>query len=55
MSLQAALAMVSFVMSLFGKLANGLVIMAYYRNPTNPRLRTMQNTIFLLLSITEML
>jgi hypothetical protein len=52
MSLQAALAMVSFVMSLFGKLANGLVIMAYYRNP---RLRTMQNTIFLLLSITEML
>ena len=50
MSLQAALAMANIVASLFGTLANGLVIMAYYRNP---RLRTIQNTIFLLLAITD--
>ena len=50
MSLQAALAIANIVASLFGILANGLVIMAYYRNP---RLRTIQNTIFLLLAITD--
>jgi hypothetical protein len=50
MSLQAALAIANIVASLFGTLANGLVIMAYYRNP---RLRTIQNTIFLLLAITD--
>ena len=36
--------------SFSGTLANGLVITAYYRNP---RLRTIQNTIFLLLAITD--
>ena len=50
MSLQAALAMANIVTSLFGTFANGLVIMAYYRNP---RLRTIQNTIFFLLAITD--
>jgi hypothetical protein len=52
MSLQAALAMVNIVMPLFGTLVNGLVVMAYYRNP---RLRTIQNTIFLLLAITDII
>ena len=50
MSLEAALAITNIVTSLFGTLANGLVIMAYYRNP---RLRTIQNTIFFLLAITD--
>jgi hypothetical protein len=36
--------------SFFGTLANGFVIMAYYRDP---RLHTIQNTIFLLLAITD--
>jgi hypothetical protein len=49
-SLEAALAIANIVTSLFGTFANGLVIMAYYRNP---RLRTIQNTIFLLLAITD--
>jgi hypothetical protein len=40
MSLQAALAMVNFVMSLFGTLANGLVILAYYRNIVYEQCRT---------------
>ena len=50
MSLQAALAMTNIATSLFGTLANGLVIMAYCRSA---RLRTIQNTIFLLLAITD--
>ena len=50
MSLHAALAMTNIVTSLLGTLANGLVIMAYYRNPG---LRTIQNTIFFLLAITD--
>ena len=49
MSLQAALAIANIVTTLFGTFANGFDIMAYYRNP---RLRTIQNTIFLLLAIT---
>ena len=49
-SLRAAMAFINIVTSLFGTLANGLVIMAYYRNP---RLRTIQNTIFFLLAITD--
>ena len=49
-SLKAAMAMINIVIALFGTLANGLVIIAYYRNP---RLRTIQNTIFLLLAITD--
>ena len=49
-AMQAALAIINIVISLFGTLANGLVIMAYYRNP---RLRTIQNTIFFLLAITD--
>ena len=40
----------NIMISLFGTVANGLVIMAYYRNR---RLRTIQNTIFLLLAITD--
>ena len=50
MSIQAALAMANISMSLFGTLANVLVIMAYYRSV---RLRTVQNTMFLLLAITD--
>ena len=49
-SIEAAVAMINIFISLFGTQANGLVIMAYYRNP---RLRTIQNTIFLLLAITD--
>ena len=49
-ALQAAVAVVNIVIALFGTLANGLVIMAYYRNS---RLRTIQNTIFFLLAITD--
>ena len=46
----AALAMVNIPVSLFGTLANSLIIMAYYRNP---RLRTIQNKIFLQLAVTD--
>ena len=49
-SLKAAMAIINAAIALFGTLANGLVIMAYYRNP---RLRTIQNTIFLLLAVTD--
>ena len=49
-ALQAAVAVVNIVIVLFGTLANGLVIMAFYRNS---RLRTIQNTIFFLLAITD--
>ena len=47
---QVALAIINIFISLFGTLANGLVIMAYYRNP---HLRSIQNTIFCLLAITD--
>ena len=47
---QSALIMVNIPISLFGTLANSLIIMAYYRNP---RLRTIQNKIFLQLAITD--
>jgi hypothetical protein len=50
LSLQAVLAMTNIFISLFGTLANGLIIMAYYRSP---RLRTVQNKIFFLLAITD--
>ena len=49
-ALQTALVMVIIVISLFGTLANGLLIMAYCRYP---RLRTVQNTIFTLLAVTD--
>ena len=49
-SIEAAVAMINIFISLFGTQANGLVIMVYYRNP---RLRNVQNTIFLLLAITD--
>ena len=48
--LKTAVAIINIIISLFGTLANGLVIMAYYRNS---RLRTIQNTIFFLLAITD--
>ncbi len=48
--LQTAVAILIIVIALFGTLANSLVIMSYYRNP---RLRTINNTIFLLLAITD--
>ncbi len=48
--LQAAVAILNIVIALFGTLANSLVIISYYRNH---RLRTIQNTIFLLLAITD--
>ncbi len=47
---EIVLVVINIVTSLLGTVANGLVIMAYYRNP---RLRTIQNTIFLLLAITD--
>ena len=50
-ALKAAVAIINIVIALFGTLANGLVIMAYCRNP---RLRTIQNTIFLLLAIPDL-
>ena len=49
-AIQTAMAIINIVIALLGTMANGLVIMAYYRNP---RLRTIQNTIFLLLAITD--
>ena len=47
---QVALAIINIFISLFGTLANGLVIMAYHRNR---HLRSIQNTIFCLLAITD--
>ena len=47
---QFAITIINIVIGLFGTLANGLVILAYYRNH---RLRNIQNTIFLLLAITD--
>ena len=47
---QFAITIVNVVIGLFGTLANGLIILAYYRNH---RLRNIQNTIFLLLAITD--
>ena len=47
---QAAFIMVNIVIAIFGTLANGLVIIVYYRNR---RLRNHQATIFLLLAITD--
>ena len=44
------LCILNILSSVCGTLANGLIITAYYRNP---RLRTIQNTIFLLLAITD--
>ena len=41
---------INIVTAILGTLANGLVIIAYCRNP---RLRTIQNTIFFLLAITD--
>ena len=49
-ALQSVLAMINIVISLFGTLANALVIIAYCRYP---RLRTVQITILLLLAITD--
>ena len=43
-------AILNILTSFCGTLANGLVITAYYRNP---RLRNIQNTIFFLLTITD--
>ena len=49
-TLQAIIMVLNIVISLFGIVANGLIIAAYHRNP---RLRRIQNTIFLLLAITD--
>ena len=49
-ALQAVVAIINIVIAFFGTLANGLVILAYYRNS---RLRNIQNTIFLLLAFTD--
>ena len=46
---QGAIPIIDIVIALFGTLADGLVIIAY-----NSRLRTIQNTIFLLLAITDL-
>ena len=51
MAVHAALAMANITIALFGTLANCLVILAYYRNP---RLRTIQNMIFLYVAITDL-
>ena len=47
---EIVLVIINIVTAFLGTLANGLVIMAYYRNP---RLRTIQNKIFCLLAITD--
>jgi hypothetical protein len=47
---EIVIAVINIVTSLLGTVANSLVIMAYYRNH---RLRTVQNTIFLSLAITD--
>ena len=50
MAVHAGLAMTNITISLFGTLANALVIMAYYRDH---RLRTIQNRVFFLLAVTD--
>ena len=47
---ESVIVFINIITSLVGTLANSLVIMAYYRNRL---LRTIQNTIFLLLAITD--
>ena len=49
-ALQYAIAIINIPIAFFGAMANGFVIMAYYRIP---RPRSIQNTIFLLLAITD--
>jgi hypothetical protein len=49
-TVQTVILICNILISFFGTLANSLVIMAYYRNP---HLRTIENTIFLLLAITD--
>ena len=49
-ALQYAIAIINIAIAFFGAMANGFVIMAYYRIP---RPRSIQNTIFLLLAITD--
>ncbi|XP_028398561.1 cysteinyl leukotriene receptor 2-like [Dendronephthya gigantea] len=49
-AIQAALMIVNIVIAFFGTLANGLVIIVYYRNR---RLRTHQTTIYLLLAFAD--
>ena len=49
-ALLTAVAITNIAIAICGTLANCLVIMSYYRNP---RLRTIQSTIFLLLAITD--
>ena len=49
-ALICAISIINIVIALLGTLANSLVIMAYYRNC---RLRTIQNTVFFLLAITD--
>ena len=48
--LTAAVTIINIFIAIFGTVANSLVIIAYYRNL---RLRTIQNTIFLVLAITD--
>ena len=50
-AIQVVVIIVNIVVAFFGTLANGLVIIVYYRNR---RLRTHQATIFLLLAITDL-
>ena len=49
-ALICAIAIINIVIALLGTLANGLVIMAYCRSR---RLRTVQNTVYFLLAITD--
>ena len=49
-ALHTAIGIINIAIAVFGTMANGLVIMAYYRNP---RLRNTQNTIFLILAIAD--
>ena len=46
----AVVAVINIIIAIFGTVANGLIIMAYSRNL---RLRTIQNTIFFLLALTD--
>ena len=49
-SLEIAVLVINIVIALFGTVANGLIIMSFYRNP---RLRTIQNKILILLAFTD--
>ena len=51
-SLQCAVAIINIAIAFFGTVANGLVILVYHHNP---RLRTIQDKVFFLLAVTDII